>query len=129
MKLSDQKGQAMVELALLLPLLLSLVFGITEFGRALYMKNTLVNAAREGARRASISPNVPLDIAELQTFIKACIPFDKTGLDIKISPTSPDPGRDAVTVTLDLKFQSIVLQLIPQLKDITLKGQASMLYE
>jgi Flp pilus assembly protein TadG len=45
-----QKGVAAVEFAILLPMLLLIVFGITEFGRALYSYNTLVKATRDAAR-------------------------------------------------------------------------------
>jgi len=45
----DQKGQALVEFALALPLLLLLVFGVLEFGRAFKTKIILTNAAREGS--------------------------------------------------------------------------------
>jgi Flp pilus assembly protein TadG len=44
-----------VELALLLPVLLLLVFGIIDFGRALNAQITLTQAAREGARLAALS--------------------------------------------------------------------------
>lgn len=44
------RGAAAVEFALLLPLLLFLVFGIIDFGRALNAQITLTQAAREGAR-------------------------------------------------------------------------------
>jgi hypothetical protein len=43
-------GAAAVEFALLLPMLLLLIFGIIDFGRALNAQITLTQAAREGAR-------------------------------------------------------------------------------
>ena len=43
-----QRGQALVEFALALPLLLLLVFGVLDFGRAFQTKIVLTNAAREG---------------------------------------------------------------------------------
>lgn len=49
-----RKGQALVEFALTLPILLLLVFGIVEFGRAFQAWVTLQNAARAAARFASI---------------------------------------------------------------------------
>jgi hypothetical protein len=52
----NQKGQALVETALIIPLLLLLVMGIFEFGRAMYIKNTLNNAARGGVRVAVVTP-------------------------------------------------------------------------
>jgi Flp pilus assembly protein TadG len=48
------RGAAAVELALLLPFLLLLVFGIIDFGRALHAQITLTQAAREGVRLAAL---------------------------------------------------------------------------
>lgn len=49
-----QRGVAIVEFALVLPLLLLLTFITTEFGRALYQYNTLAKAVRDGARYLSV---------------------------------------------------------------------------
>lgn len=46
------RGQALAEMALALPALLLLVFGIIEFGSAWRSHQVVTNAAREGARRA-----------------------------------------------------------------------------
>ena len=48
------RGAAAVEFALLLPVLLLLVFGIIDFGRALNAQITLTQAAREGSRLAAL---------------------------------------------------------------------------
>jgi len=48
------RGAAAVEMALLLPLLLLIVFGIVDFGRMLNAQITITEAAREGARAAAI---------------------------------------------------------------------------
>lgn len=49
-----KRGQALVEMALVLPILLLLVFGIVEFGRIYHCHMTLSSAAREGARAGSV---------------------------------------------------------------------------
>ncbi|QXE92305.1 pilus assembly protein [Geomonas subterranea] len=54
--MKDQKGQALVETAIVLPLLILLIMGLFEFGRFLYLKNTINNAARAGARAAAVTP-------------------------------------------------------------------------
>ncbi|MBU5612503.1 TadE family protein [Geomonas azotofigens] len=54
--MKDQKGQALVEAAIILPLVLLLIMGLFEFGRAMFLKNTLNNAARAGARTAVVTP-------------------------------------------------------------------------
>ena len=56
--MKDQKGQALVEAAIILPLLLLLIMGLFEFGRAMFLKNTLNNAARAGARTAVVTPKL-----------------------------------------------------------------------
>lgn len=53
-----KKGQVLVETACVLPLLLVLIFGMVDFGRAMYTKNTLNNAARSGARVAAVTPGL-----------------------------------------------------------------------
>lgn len=51
----NRRGNAVVEMALMLPLLLLIVFGITEFGRAWMAVNVMHTATREGARLAAVS--------------------------------------------------------------------------
>jgi len=50
----SEKGQAMVEFALVLPILLLILCGILDFGWLYFNQLTLNNAAREGARYAAI---------------------------------------------------------------------------
>jgi Flp pilus assembly protein TadG len=53
------RGAAAIEFALLFPLLMLIVFGIIDFGRALNAQITLTQAAREGARLDALGePNV-----------------------------------------------------------------------
>ena len=53
MKRSD-RGQSLVEFALVLPILLVVAFIITEFGRALWIKNLMTQAANQAARAAIV---------------------------------------------------------------------------
>jgi Flp pilus assembly protein TadG len=53
---STQAGLTSVEFALIGTLLMVLVFGIVEFGRALFVMNMLTEAARRGARMAAVCP-------------------------------------------------------------------------
>lgn len=46
----NREGQAMVEMALVLPVLILIVFGIVEFGRVFNSYLVVTNAAREAAR-------------------------------------------------------------------------------
>jgi Flp pilus assembly protein TadG len=56
-----QRGTAIVEFALVLPLLLLLTMTTTEFGRAIYQYNTIVKSLRDATRYLSMqTPNTKL---------------------------------------------------------------------
>ena len=59
MSKTSERGAVAVEFALLAPVLVMLLLGITEFGRAYNAQVTLSSAAREGVRVMAIgnSPN------------------------------------------------------------------------
>ena len=69
----NQRGVAAVEFAIVLPLLLFLFIGITEFGLAYYNKQVLTNAAREGARVGIISGT---DVDKIKETIKNYVVFE-----------------------------------------------------
>jgi TadE-like protein len=63
-----QQSQALIEFALISPVLVLLVFGILDVGRAVFYYDTLNNAAREGARSAvRASANLPTNADVLNT--------------------------------------------------------------
>lgn len=51
-----QRGVAIIECALVLPLFILLTFAVVDFGRALYQYNTLTKAVRDAARYLSMFP-------------------------------------------------------------------------
>ena len=50
----DERGQTIVEFALMLPIFLLLVTGLFDVARAVWQENTLAYAAREGTRYAIV---------------------------------------------------------------------------
>lgn len=55
MRTSKERGAVAVEFALLAPVLILMLFGIVEFGRAYNAQVSLTNAAREGVRVVAIT--------------------------------------------------------------------------
>jgi Flp pilus assembly protein TadG len=99
-----KRGQSLVELALLLPILLLLVLGILDFGRSYYYYVSITNAAREGARYATLNPsgNVATHVSQ------------ELGPDIAINSgdvqvvKSSTPGQpDQVKVTVAYHFELV----------------------
>jgi hypothetical protein len=54
------RGQALVEFALALPIFLVMMMAVFDLGRAIYMYNGVAEAARELARVTSVYPGTPL---------------------------------------------------------------------
>jgi len=95
------RGAAAVEFALLLPVLLLLVFGIIDFGRALNAQVTLTQAAREGARLAALGePNV---VSRTQAAAAGLSPVAVT---VMACPAGAGPGVDA-SVTTSYQFSFV----------------------
>lgn len=58
-RVRDERGQALIEFALIFTLLVVLLFGITEFGRGWFYANALSDGVRDGVRYASMQPKGP----------------------------------------------------------------------
>ncbi len=57
MRRDGQRSQALIEFALVSPVLLLLLFGVVDIGRAIFYYDTISHAAREGARTAVRASN------------------------------------------------------------------------
>ncbi|MCM3765807.1 TadE/TadG family type IV pilus assembly protein [Neobacillus niacini] len=87
--MKSEKGQSMVEFALILPILVMLLFAIVDFGRAFHVYLTLDHTGREIARlmsigsdEATIDSKITSTTSSLDTTNKLTIifPNGKTGL-------------------------------------------------
>lgn len=101
--LQDHHGQAMVEMALVLPVLLLLLFGTIEFGRVLHDFLVVTQAAREGARSMAVNEGRTAAIARIYAAAPSISP---TELSVAINPPTPDRGQP-VTVTVTHPVQII----------------------
>ena len=66
---SDTRGQALLEFALVLPILLMLVLGIVEFGRIWNINQMVSDTTREGARRAVVFDQPPSTEQQVHDFM------------------------------------------------------------
>jgi Flp pilus assembly protein TadG len=62
--LYHHQGQSMVEFALILPVMVLIIAGIFDLGRAFYSTITITNAAREGARFGTLNPKLTQGICD-----------------------------------------------------------------
>ena len=94
----SEQGTIAIEFVLLAPILLVLVFGIVEFGRAYNAKVELTSAVREGARALALGSDDP----ETAT-IAAAPSLDDTVIVVSTSAEPCTPGSPA-TVTASYPF-------------------------
>jgi Flp pilus assembly protein TadG len=100
------EGQALIEFALVLPVLLIMIVGIIEFGRAWNLHQVLTDAAREGARKAAIS-NASITQDSVINTVKTALSLGKANYN---HATITTPGWDGlqgtpVTVNVSLPYR------------------------
>ena len=106
----NQRGQDLIEFAIILPVLAILVFGIIDLGRAAYYFSALQNAAREGARYAIVNPdNTTGVVNRVKNRAIGINPSDTNfivGLGSDINNTSDDwDNEDIVQVQTQYSFR------------------------
>jgi len=123
--LKGDGGATAVEMALVLPVLVALTFGIIDFGRVFNTEIQLSQAAREGARIAALgAPNYSATDATDRAKAAAPAPAfggsGSIGATATICPASPATTADgSVTVTYTFKgilFPSTVLTQTARMK-------------
>jgi Flp pilus assembly protein TadG len=101
-QLKHERGQTMVEFAVVLPVLALLLFGVIQFGIAFNSYLTITDAARAGARKAVVSREAsnPSGLAE-QAVRDSAGQLDQGQLKVSVSPPPWDPGS---TVAVDVSY-------------------------
>ena len=102
---SSIRGAAVVELAVVLPLLLTLVFGIIEFGWLFMVRETLTNASREGCRVAVLQGCTEQDIRD-----QVAASMAGPGLtNYTVEITASTPGNPTETVVVKIPYAQVSL--------------------
>jgi Flp pilus assembly protein TadG len=105
-------GAVVVEMAILAPLLITLMLGMFELSRAMMVKQTLTAAARKGARTGILHLYGNTDIVNDATNIMTDAGFNSTKFNPPtigyITITVTDPSGNTLTDALDAPSGSIV---------------------
>ena len=113
----SEKGTALLEAAITLPLVLLVCVGIFEFGRAYQTWQVLTNAAREGARAAIITGTTDADITtRVRNYMQGGQLPNYASAAVTITHNVALTGSDTATqVQIDYPFQFIVLNPVVRL--------------
>ena len=117
-KLGGERGTALLETALTLPLLLLTAVAIFEFGRAFQTWEVLTNAAREGARVAVLPSSTHAAAeARARAYLNAGA-LNGSSATVTVTATTIPIGTgnaSATQVRVDYPFQFMVLQPVASL--------------
>lgn len=124
-------GASAVEFALLLPLLMMLVFGIVEFGLAMYRQAILTNASREGARLGIVQAVPAITTAQINGVIDTYL--TQAGIapgSVSRSIVAGGGNGTPVRVTLTLPYTFTVLPgLTSVARNINMTASTEMRHE
>ena len=117
---SSERGAAIIETALTLPILLLVSVGIFEFGRAYETWEVMTNAAREGARVAVLpNPTAGAADARVRAYLQVGGLNYDSSVGVAIDPVQVSLGAagnaSASRVTVTYPFTFMVLQPVARL--------------
>jgi Flp pilus assembly protein TadG len=115
-----ESGQSLVEFALVVPLLLLLVVGIAEFGRAWMTRNAMTGAAREAVRIAAVQGDQAAALARANSVLSAA---GITGATVTQADDNAVFGTCSITVSYE--FPLVVTGFLPGLAGTTLPMTSS----
>ena len=108
----SQKGQAVTEFALALPILVLLLFAVIQFGITFNNYVTLTDATRAGARKAAVSRQQSSPSAVVTTAVRnSAANLTQSNLNVSVTSTW-QPGADVtVTATYPYKIKLLGIPL------------------
>jgi len=119
-RIKSERGAALLEAAITLPMLLLVAVGIFEFGRAYQTWQILTNAAREGARMAVLAdPSNGNVVTRVRDYMAAGQLSEANAATVDVNRTASisvnGASVSASQVSIDYPFSFIVLQPVARL--------------
>ncbi|MFQ5413594.1 MAG: TadE family protein [Phycisphaerae bacterium] len=103
------RAAAIVEFAVVLPLLLTILFGVIEYGWVFMVRQTLQNAAREGCRQAILQTSVPPYTNVTDRINEVLAPTGLTPAEVTVTMTHATPGDPVETVVISVPRTEVSL--------------------
>ena len=126
----QRRGAALVEFAVVAPLLFLLVLAVFEFGRMVMVQQFLTNASREGARRGILEQTTKSDVQTIVTDYLSSSTISGTTVTVSPDQLSKVGFGDPVSVTVSVPFDHVSWLPAPWfLGEKNLSGRSVMLAE
>ena len=124
--LKTNTGQTLVEFAMVLPILLELLLGFFDLGRALFYRSSLTNAVREGARAGIV---MPYNEGVLQEIVRGyAFGLTNAGSALIITPNivSSPGGSDALQIEATYCFVPVTPGIISRIGSTCTDGASGI---
>ncbi len=110
---NGEDGQALVEFALVLPILLLLLLGIAQFGMLFYTYIDLTSATRDGARRIAVARTTNAGTADARKVVADdTTVVDDSQTTITVTPDAPWTANQSVTVKVTYPYKLDIMGLV-----------------
>lgn len=114
--MKNQRGSALLETAITIPIVLLVSVAVFEFGRAYQTWQVLTNAAREGARVAIIAGTTDQQVTDtVRNYLTSGRLTNPGAASVNINRLAPFGETTASSVTVNLPFSFIVLNPVARL--------------
>ena len=115
---NNERGNALIETAITVPIIILIAVGIFEFGRAYQHAQVITNAAREGARVSILADKSDADVTSaVREYMKAggLKNWESIGVNVERSIEVGSHTVSQVTVTYPFEFMFLegVAKLVP----------------
>lgn len=113
-RLRHERGAELIEFAFSALVFFMLLFGITEFGRAIWHRNVISEVAREGARWAAVrgsTSDTPASASDVSTYVASRAYGIPVTVTTTWNPTDKSPGS-TVTIVVSRSF-SVLTRFLP----------------
>ena len=129
--LKDCRGTAFMEFGLLAPVFFIVTVGILDFGRMVWLSNTVEHAATEGARYAAVHGSNKSTVATTQTitdFVEGraeLIPPNDMDIDVTWIPANNNNPGSTVTVQITYNYEFLLVGFLG-FDPVDLEGTSTM---
>ena len=136
--LRHSRGATLVEFALVMPVFVTLLLGIVEFGRAMMVNQLVTEAARQGARLAVLANTTNQQTQDaVKTFLNSTTGVSTGSVTVTITNANAASGNtltdaqtgDLITVHVSVPFSSASLLPPTYLAGKSMIGLSTMRHE
>ena len=121
-----RRGVSVVEVAVTMPLVILMAFGVIEFGRGMMVKHCLEESARAGCRVAILSDTTTQDVKDIVASSMSIAGITDYTVTINPTPLTSVPKMTQVSVQVSVPFDSVSWATASFLKGKTLTGSCIM---